>query len=569
MKYLKAGNLDLIYRDGFIRRFMHGNDEVLRMIYFAYRDESWKTLPFRITGERISATDSSFAIDYTGTHYRDDEEFIEWKCRITGEESGKIKFSITGKVLRDLRRNRIGFCVLHPLKEVKNTICEITDPGNKKTEGRFPVTISPETPFVNIASMKWKIREDWFRLTFTGDVFETEDQRNWGDGSFKTYCTPSALPKPVHVKAGEVIHQEIIFDPASGLKKKSPRPSVVTLTPSSREIKIPLLGIGESEEPLSARAIEKLKKIGFDHYRVEVHPSSDGWVESLSASWQNAFSLGLPLELVVHLSDKNFMEEAQAVVQLCLQNRVRLFSLLLVTEGKVVTDAPVIRQIHGIQDLAGIKTGAGTNFNFTEINRNRFDNHDFGFLSFGLHPQEHAFDDMTVMENIEAHHDIVYSAKAIYGKEMAIHVSPVTLRKRFNPYTNDPSERVRSDEERNDPRQLTPFAAAWTFGSILSLAEADCFSATFFQTAGKQGIVSADGSPYPVYHVLEEFAGHQGSSCQLLESDQPGDVQAITLGNIKTGIVNFTENTKTVRLADQVIEMNPLEIKFLQDIRRF
>ena len=34
-----------------------------------------------------------------------------------------------------------------------------------------------------------------------GDVFEIEDQRNWTDGSFKTYSTPLSLPFPVPVEA--------------------------------------------------------------------------------------------------------------------------------------------------------------------------------------------------------------------------------------------------------------------------------------------------------------------------------------------------------------------------------
>lgn len=29
---------------------------------------------------------------------------------------------------------------------------------------------------------------------FEGDVFEMEDQRNWTDASYKTYCTPWGCP---------------------------------------------------------------------------------------------------------------------------------------------------------------------------------------------------------------------------------------------------------------------------------------------------------------------------------------------------------------------------------------
>ena len=39
-------------------------------------------------------------------------------------------------------------------------------------------------------------------VRFHGEVFESEDQRNWGDYSFKTYSTPQARPKPVAVAPG-------------------------------------------------------------------------------------------------------------------------------------------------------------------------------------------------------------------------------------------------------------------------------------------------------------------------------------------------------------------------------
>ena len=35
-----------------------------------------------------------------------------------------------------------------------------------------------------------------------GETFETEDQRNWSDASFKTYGTPLHLPFPVEVEEG-------------------------------------------------------------------------------------------------------------------------------------------------------------------------------------------------------------------------------------------------------------------------------------------------------------------------------------------------------------------------------
>jgi hypothetical protein len=58
--------------------------------------------------------------------------------------------------------------------------------------------------------MKWTTADNLqMELTFEGDIFETEDQRNWTDSSYKTYSTPLSLPFPVSVTKGEKINQRI------------------------------------------------------------------------------------------------------------------------------------------------------------------------------------------------------------------------------------------------------------------------------------------------------------------------------------------------------------------------
>ena len=36
-------------------------------------------------------------------------------------------------------------------------------------------------------------------ISFTGDLFEMEDQRNWTDASYKTYSTPLRIPYPAPI----------------------------------------------------------------------------------------------------------------------------------------------------------------------------------------------------------------------------------------------------------------------------------------------------------------------------------------------------------------------------------
>ena len=54
-------------------------------------------------------------------------------------------------------------------------------------------------------------------LYFEGDVFETEDQRNWTDASYKTYSTPLDQPYPAKVTKGTALFQRIEFSLESKL----------------------------------------------------------------------------------------------------------------------------------------------------------------------------------------------------------------------------------------------------------------------------------------------------------------------------------------------------------------
>ena len=47
-------------------------------------------------------------------------------------------------------------------------------------------------------------------LRLEGDLFETEDQRNWTDDSFKTYSTPLSLGTPHQARRGQVFHQQVV-----------------------------------------------------------------------------------------------------------------------------------------------------------------------------------------------------------------------------------------------------------------------------------------------------------------------------------------------------------------------
>lgn len=563
MKKLQAGPLNLVYDNGFIRRISYGQTELLRMIYFALRDHNWNTLPHHIENEELFIEDDQFRIAYDCNHTEGGVEIMEWKCTIEGHPDGGIVFEITGRMKETFLKNRAGFCILHPLT-VAGTICQILHPGGTKTRKEFPREISAENPYKNIQSMTWGGAGADFSLEFVGDIFETEDQRNWADASFKTFCTPLDKPFPVEMKRGQKVHQRVTFRPTTLLTVNGDAPAFVTLKRTDRRAILPALGIACSSEvsPLSDHHILMLRALSLSHYRIDLYPGNGDFARRFSDEYETAYSMGVALEVALHLTE-NFREEMEAFMILCRQNRVNLRKVLLLSSNVLVTSQIVIDNAKSLKDaLPRVLIGGGTNYNFNEINKNRFYPGELDYIGFSVDPQEHASDSLTIIENAIGLDDLVRSTKAIYGDRLQVHISPLTLRKRYNPYATDPADLCIEESRKADPRQKDGLGALWTFESIRSLTEGGALAVTCYQTAGNQGVISAEGEPYPLYHVLRNFGAYQGRPVQILESSEPLSVSAMILDNKILALANLSGEAKVVLWGGTEYTLAADEVRF-------
>jgi D-apionolactonase len=562
MNNLRAGMLTAGYENGFLRRISYGETEVLRMIYFALRDHNWNTIPSHIENENISIEEDSFEISYDCFNTEGGLTIMAWKAMIKGGADGTVTFELQGRMMEDFRKNRAGFCILHPLN-ISGGSCKIIHPDRTESMHTFPVEVSPDNPFKSIQSMVWRAAGIPFKLAFEGDVFETEDQRNWSDASYKTFCTPLDQPRPVLLKKGDKIFQRVTFKPGEKLEKASRRSPFTTLSDDAPVSTLPFMGVAASTEhdSLSDESVMLLRSLNLRHYRVDLYPAGENWVTQFSHSYEIGFSLRLALEVVLHLTD-NFREEVESFIILCKQNKVKLRKILLlsnalVTGQKIIDEIPVLKSA-----FPNVAVGAGTNYNFNEINTRRFNAAPADFISFSIDPQEHAFDDITILENMETQEHLVRSAKSIYGERMSVHISPLTLRKRFNPYASNPEDLFIHESLKADPRQKKPFTAAWTFGSMCSLSKGGAESVTLFQTSGNQGILSEHGDPYPVFQVLKSLSPYQGKSVKILSSSNPHSVQGILLDGKVLALANFTPDLQSAKMGNRDYELQPLQVRF-------
>ena len=209
---LRAGPFTLFYEAGDLRYVTLGQREVLRRIYSAVRDRNWGTVPAQLSNERSEIGADSFRLAYDVENKQGEINFF-WRGEITGNASGQITFTMDGEARSTFLRNRLGFCVLHPIRECAGRICRVERPDGMKEQLAFPCLVAAEQPLRglhDITTLAHEIEPGlWAEVRFTGELFEVEDQRNWIDASFKTFCTPLRLPFPVEVKAGTRITQSV------------------------------------------------------------------------------------------------------------------------------------------------------------------------------------------------------------------------------------------------------------------------------------------------------------------------------------------------------------------------
>ncbi len=168
-----------------------------------------------------------------------------------------------------------------------------------------------------------------------------------------------------------------------------------------------------------------------------------------------------------------------------------------------------------------------------------------------MNPQVHAFDNMSVMENLSPQMDTVRTARTFVGADKALAVSPVTLKPRFNPQAKvQPQTKPGELPARVDPRQKTLFAAAWTLGSLRYLA-GGVNSVTYYETHGWAGVMDRD-IVHPAYHVFASVAGWNEVAGPLANSDPSAVAAMLVLQQQRRRrrllLANLTDTVQRIRL---------------------
>jgi hypothetical protein len=580
MRRLTAGSATLLL-DGADLRYLrvHGR-EIVRRLYVAVRDQNWATIPGRLSDLSIEEAGDRFAVRFLTRHRRESIDFV-WRGEIAGAADGTISYTMDSRAEAAFRYNRIGICVLHPPAESAGRPYRGRTPEGG-IEGHLPERIGPQRieggqifalfPAVHQLTISLTGGGE-ARFDFNGDLFEMEDQRNWTDGSFKTYSTPLALPFPRDAAPGQVIRQRVTVATA-GLAAGSATadgPTRLTIGPSLG-IGLPPIGLGlaSHDQALSAAEAARLRLLRPAHLRVDLALHDPAFPDRLTRARREAAALDCPLELALFVTDP----ESDLGALADRLSGARIARVLVFHAGRssgaptAVSTGPLVTMAKARLGpvLGPVPFAGGTDFYFTELNRSRPDPAAMDAVVYSINPQIHAFDETSLVETLAEGGETVRSARAFSGGRPVL-VSPVTLRPRYNTHAAGPEAAPPPGElpAAVDPRQMSLFGAVWTLGSIKYLAESGAAGLTYYETTGWRGVMAtADGSPlperfparpgmlFPLYHLLGDLAEWRTGAILACASSAPLTVIGLALRD-STGlhllVANLTPAEQVVTLA--------------------
>ena len=542
---LRAGPLTTVLENADLRYVKFGDAQVVLRLYMAVRNRNWDTIEPVFTRFEVDDRGDGFRVDLTAENVAGDVDFV-WTGVIEGTPDGTISYRMDGAPRQAFLKNRIGFCVLHPM-ELTGLPATVEAPDGI-IEGQFPVEISPHQPFIDMVSISHPAGANGrATIRFEGELFEVEDQRNWTDASYKTYSTPLRLPYPVEVTPETRIVQSVTIsvtgEPSAGADTGTASDVTIDLNMTTP---LPPIGFGAGRKPLpDGDDLERLRALKPAHVWADLNLSDDGWRERLDIVARNAKGNGAPLDLSVMggEGESGWDELTAAIKDGGIQvGRVFVFPPItypiVFPRSDLATHPETIAAAKQAFADAGVpaQIGGGTRAYFTELNRatDFLPVDDLDAVTYTINAQVHAVDTLSVIETLAAQAETVKSARAIVGERPLV-VGPVTLKPPSNPNATSAPPPPGQDElpAPVDPRQLSLLGAGWTLGSIHQLAAAGADALTYYELAGWRGVLerrggltrqhlfpSRPGQLFPLYHVfaaLAEFAGGQIATVTLAD----------------------------------------------------
>lgn len=367
------------------------------------------------------------------------------------------------------------------------------------------------------------------------------------------------------MSAGTVVRQAVtmrlLHRPTSSVSRPSRRlPTPAVVVDIDRQTPRTRMGtcLAPGRERLTDAQISMLKALRLDVVRAVVELERPGWDQSLTDAVQTIDAVGARCQLeVIAPDDPQVLADFVEVLE---TDRFQGAEVLLFPAAGFATSDELVHSFTArLRRSHRCRIGGGSRAFFAELNRAPAQWSRLDLIGFPIAAQVHAFDDVSVMETLDAYADIVAAAMRLAGGRPLV-VGPVTLVPRFNPYAPIREPLGPSmDESRVDVRQETAFAAAWTLGVLDRLTKSRPLTVLLHEATGPAGLLTdnAAAALRPVARLLHLLATTSGQS-QLLTTT-PSGMASIAMkdddGRVHVLIANLWPDTRSVAIvagADQI-----------------
>ncbi len=499
-----AGGLSFDLEGGAVRGVRFDGVEALRMLDYPIRDADWRTLAVVETGLERDAAGG------VRRRFRTEDGAFSGVFEVdvtAGADAAALDARLVLTAEREALVNRAGFVLLHPIAGVAGAAVEVAHADGSRESLRFPALISPGQPVFDIVGLRHQLGPVAVDIAMEGEVFEMEDQRNWTDASFKTYCRPLSRPRPYRLDAGETVRQRV----------------VVTLTRASAGY----ASGSEFEEPVFAQAPAILlahepglggaapaatARLGIAGLLLRVD-AADPVVDT------GPMRVPVTLEVVTGTDVAGDLARARAACAAAGLLPARVVALPRTYLASHQPDGPWPQGPTPMDAAAAARMafpeaeiGGGALTNFTEFNRCRPDPGRIDFATFGTTAIVHAADDRSVLETLEALGDVLRSARTL-SADRPMRLGLVSIGMRSNPYgaavAANP-QRARVPMAMEDPRQSEPFAAAFAVAAAAAATRGGVASFAPAMAAGPLGLGDEAGL-WPIYHAVAALAALGGA----------------------------------------------------------
>jgi D-apionolactonase len=589
-----CGRLSLRIRGGELRRIAFDGAEAMRSIAFVIRDRDWGTLALSTTSANLDTKTHSFRYDYAAQAHGAP---VTVSITVTGSGDGQVSVEGEARVDGEFETNRTGFVILHPIEGVAGAPAEVVGSDGAPRHGTFPERISPGQPFFDIQEIRHEFSGGGtVHIRFAGEVFEMEDQRNWTDASFKTYCRPLGLPYPYAVDPQNPVRQGIRLDLSEPHTPLPPGGQAVELTlAETGGERMPDLALAYEPgwEPEDWQAIAALGPAALVS-RLDVAERPD---EALGAIAAAHGAVGGACELEVVLDDEDDPQAALAkLASRCREAGLAPASVMALPRAYLKSHQPSGPWPTGVTPeqaanaarnaFPEARIGGGMLTYFTEFNRCPPSPGSERFATHATSAIVHAADDESVMETLECLPHVFGSARALIGPA-GYRLGLVAIGMRSNPYgaaTKENPGQVRMAMAHCDPRQRGLFGAAWALGALVATAGFGVERIALAAPAGPFGLVyrpmpvaqpgyderAPDGKSlvYPIYHVLRGLSDSRSASRINVTNSAPLRVAALAYASDRGTVLwlaNLSAEPETVAIAGASGVCTKLELEHLEE----